>query len=307
MRYFDGEMWTNHFHEPGKLPDIGSWLSSTFSVFAKYWQGAAAVGLIVQLAGSLLIWGGIWFAARDIEVVNESIVNFNAGTVVLLVGLAVVGILMQGIGWLAMSRFLHRAHYQADPTVADAFSHALRRLPRYLGIMFILVLGAFLGLMVLFGITFAVGPLGVLLIIASIPLMVWLAIKLAFVINAVAIAPPGVSAIKASAEVSTGQFWPVFGRLFLFTLVLGISVQIVTATFGGFAQVIDPNVLALNFEVQNDQFFVQDFRVVDLLPSSGRFITALAISSVIQAASGLISTSAFVRLYLDSGAPAQID
>ena len=78
-----------------------------------------------------------------------------------------------------------------------------------------------------------------------------------------------------------------------------------TATLGGAAQVIDPNAVALNFEVQNDDLFVQDFELVELLPSGGQFALALIISSIIQAASGLISTSAFVRLYLDSGAPSE--
>lgn len=307
LRYFDGEMWTNHFHEPGKLPDIGSWLSSTFSVFGQYWQGAAVVALIVHLAGSLVIWGGLWFAARDIAIIDEELVNFTPGTVAAIVVLVVAGILLQGFGWLAMSRFLHRAHYQANPTVADTFSHALRRLPRYLGVMFMLVLAAFLAILLLVGVTVAIGPVGVVLVLISIPLIVWLAIKLAFVVNAIAIAPADVSAVRASAEVSVGRFWPVFGRLFLFTLVLGISVNIVTATLGGFAQVIDPNTVALNFEVQNDEFFVRDFDLVDLLPSGGQFLLALVISSIIQAASGLLSTSAFVRLYLDSGAPAELD
>ena len=133
-----------------------------------------------------------------------------------------------------------------------------------------------------------------------------MSIKLAFVVNAIAIAPANESAIRASADVSVGRFWPVFGRLFLFTLVLGISVNVVTATLGGVAQVIDPNVIALNFEVEGNGFVVNDFNLVDLLPSSGRFVLALVVSSIIQAASGLISTSAFVRLYLDSGGPAEL-
>ena len=43
LRYFDGEVWTNHFHEPGKLPDLGNWFSTTFGVFRQHWKGAAII------------------------------------------------------------------------------------------------------------------------------------------------------------------------------------------------------------------------------------------------------------------------
>lgn len=305
MRYFDGEMWTNHFHEPGKLPDIGSWLNSTFTVFANYWQGAAVIGLIMNLVGGIVIWGGLWFAVRDIAVIDEEVVNFGLSTGIAFGVIVILGILLQGFGWLAMSRYLHRAHFQANPTVADAFGHALRRMPRYLGIMFMLVVVALLAAFVLAVIAVAVPAIGILLLLLAIPVAVWVGVKLAFIINAIAIAPPDVSPIQASAGVSEGRFWPVFGRIFLFSLVLGIVVQIATASLGRFGQVIDADALAANIEARNNTFVVRDFALTELLPSAGQLILALAISSVIQAASGLASTSAFVRLYLDSGAPSE--
>lgn len=305
MRYFDGEMWTNHFHQPGKLPDIGSWLSSTFTVFSNYWQGAAILALIVHLAGGLVIWGGLWFAVRNVAVVNENIVNFTVGTAVLIAIVVLLGIFLQGFGWLAMSRYLHRAHFQANPTLADAFTHALQRLPRYLGVMAIVLVAVFVVLVALSVIIVAVPPIGIFLLVLAIPVGVWVAIKLAFVINAIAIAPRDVSAIRASAEVSHGRFWPVLGRLLLFTIVLAIIVQIATASLGGFGQLIDPEVLADNIQTRNNTLTINNFGLTDLMPSAGRFIIALVISSVIQGASGLASTSAFVRLYLDSGAPSE--
>ena len=305
MRYFDGEMWTDHFHQPGKLPDVGSWLSSTFAVFANYWQGAAVLGFIAHLVGSLVVWGGLWFAVRDVAIVNEDLVNFSLATGLLVAVFVLLAILFQGFGWLAMSRYLHRAHFQESATVTEAFTHALRRLPRYLGIMITLVLGMVVMVALLIGLSAAVPALGILLILVAIPVGIWVAIKLAFVINAVAIAPVDVSAVRASAEVSAGRFWPVFGRLFLFTLLSFIVVQIANATLGQFGQIIDADALALNVQMRNDSVFVRDFELSDLLPSTGQFMIALVFSSVIQAASGLVTTSAFVRLYLDSGAPSE--
>ena len=305
MRYFDGEVWTNHFHQPGKLPDVGSWLSSTFTVFANYWKGAAILGFIVHLAASLVVWGGLWFAVRDVAIVNEDLVNFSLATGLLIAVFVILGLLLQGFGWLAMSRYLHRAHFQENPTVIDAFTHALQRLPRYLSIMTVLVLAMVVAGALLIGLTAVVPPIGILLMIVAIPFGIWAAIKLAFVINAVAIAPVDVSAVRASAEVSDGRFWSVFGRLFLFTLLSLIVVQIANATLGRFGQIIDPEALALNVQVRNDSVLVRDFEFTDLLPSSGQFMIALVVSSVIQAASGLVATSAFVRLYLDGGAPSE--
>ncbi len=55
MRYFDGRAWTNDFHEPGRLPDIGRWLSATFSVFGRYWQQAAALAFGTALRSGRMI------------------------------------------------------------------------------------------------------------------------------------------------------------------------------------------------------------------------------------------------------------
>jgi len=151
----------------------------------------------------------------------------------------------------------------------------------------------------------AVPPIGILLLLAAIPVVVWLSVKLAFVINAIAIAPLDTSAIRASADVSAGRFWPVLGRILLFSLLIGIASLIVNATLGQFGQFIDPDVLSQNVQVRDDEVFLSNFELVDLLPSSGQFLVALVIGSAIQAASGLVSTSGFVRLYLDSGAPSE--
>ena len=282
MRYFDGEVWTNHFHEPGKLPDIGSWLSSTFSVFGNCWRGAAILGFI-----------------------DENFVNFTAATGALTAVLAVWLVLSLAFGWLAMSRYFHRAHFQADPSLADAFMHALKRLPRLLVTILVFMLAASVAMTLLIGLTVVVPLIGVFLIFIAIPLVVWVVVKLAFIINAVAIAPAEMSAMRASAGVSAGRFWPVFSRLFLFTLVLGITANIASAALGQFAQIIDPDVISQILQVRNDVVIVRDFSLIDLFPSNGEFIIAIVIGSVIQAASGLISTSAFVRLYLDSGAPSE--
>jgi hypothetical protein len=306
MRYFDGEMWTNHFHEPGKLPDVGSWLNTTFSVFGQYWRGAAALALITSLVGNLGIWVAIRSIVDNVAVVDEEFVNFGAGNAVALAVVVIFAFAWQGFGWLAMSRFMQRAHFQAEPTVAEALGHALRRLPKYLGVTLTLALAGVLLAIVVTFITVLVPVLGFVVIVGLVVTAVWVLVKLAFFVTAIAVVPAGTPVLRASADVSVGRFWPVLGRLLLITISLFVASQIITVGLGEFSQVVDAEALSDVVEVRDDTVFVSDFRIADLLPSTGQLAFVLIINSIVQAAGGLISTSAIMRLYLDSGAPSEI-
>lgn len=305
MRYFDGEVWTFHFHTPGQLPDIGDWLNTTFSVFGKHWRGAAILAVGLNLVAGALLWFGLRFVLRDLAIINEELVNFDASVGVGLAVVAVLSVLLQGISWVALTRFLHRAHFHANPTPADALRHAVRRLGRYL----VLLVGAIVAFVVFFlilgALIAAARGLGVVAVLASIPLGIYLMVKLAFVIPALAMAPRSSSIIGASAGVSSGRFWAVFGRLLLLIVGVGVASQILTAVLGPLAQPIQPEALADITVERGNQIYVRDFRFVDLLSSGPLFVVALAIGSSLQALTSLITTSGLVRLYLDSGAPAE--
>ena len=306
MRYFDGEAWTNHFHQPGRLPDIGSWLNTTFSVFGRYWQSAAFMALGISLIGGAGVWLALRVLVADVAIVDEEVVNLGAGTV--FAGLLVIAFafIWQGFGWLAMSRFMHRAHFQADPTVSDALAHALQRLPRYLGVIVVLALAAVLIMVIVAFLVVAVPALGVVALLAMAVVLVWLFVKLGFLFTAIAVAPAGTPVIQASAGVSSGRFWGVLGRLVLITIGVALVGQIVAVGLGDYGQYIDGDVLSNVVQVRGDTVIVRDFRVIDLLPSTGQFIVAIIVNSIVQGASAMVSTSALTRLYLDSGAPAQI-
>ncbi len=306
MRYFDGEMWTNHFHHPGRLPDIGKWLSSTFTVFGRYWQGAAALTLGTSLVGGLGVWLALRVLIADVAIVDERLINVGAGTVFGGVAVVLFAVVWQGFGWLAMSRFMQRAHFQAAPTVADSLQHALRRLSRYLAIVFSLALAALLVMLIVALLTVAVPALGVIALLALLVGGVWVMVKLAFLFVAIAVAPPGTPMLQASADVSSGRFWGVLGRLALLTIGLAVAGQIIAVGLGDFGQFIDPDELAEVVRVRGETVIIRDFTVEALLPSTGKLIVALIINSIVQGASAIISTSALTRLYLDSGAPSEL-
>ena len=306
MRYFDGEQWTNHYHEPGKLPAIGSWLNTTFSVFGLHWRGAAALAVAIAFIGNAVVWFGIKAVVGDVAVVNEELVNGSGATVLAFVLVLLFAVFFQGFGWLALNRYMQRAHFQADPSVQEALGHGLRRLPRYLLFMVVLSVAGLIVLTILSIITAVAPALGVLLLLAGLVAAVWIGVKLAFLVTAIALAPTDQSPITLSAEVSRGRFWPVLGRLLLLVVGLWLATTLVTASLGSAGQFFDAEVFANSFTFTEDTVEVADFRFADLLPSSGWLLTVIVINSIVQAASNVISTSAFVRLYLDSGAPSEL-
>lgn len=307
MRYFDGEMWTDHYHHPGRLPDIGAWLNATFGVFGRYWRGASALAFGTSLVGALVTWLAIRGLLDDVAIVDEQIVGAGAGTVFGLFVLVLVVVLWQGFGWLAMSRYMHKAHFQDHATVTDALVHASRRLPRYMGVILALAL-VVLAAMLATALLTAISPvLGILAIIGLAVGAVWAFVKLAFLFVAIAAAPPQTSVLRASASVSENRFWGVFGRLLLVFVGLAIAGQIIAVGLGEYGQMVDAEQLSNLVQVDGEVVTVSNVRFVDLLPSPGLFIIVLVVNSAVQAATGLVTTSALMRLYLDAGAPASLD
>jgi len=307
MRYFDGAAWTDHFHEPGKLPDIGSWFSTTFATLRNHWKGAAVIAFATSIVGNLLSWLGLRSIAGDIGVINEEFVNYEAAQAVGVGLLFLAGFLVQGFGWLALSRYMHRAHFSASPTIGDALSRAVARMPKLIGLYLVAALIVTLGTMLIIAITVAVPPIGVLLMLALLPFSVWALVKLTFIAPALACAGKDDSVVQASAGVSRGRFWPVLGRVLILTIGLGIAASMLSSGLGPYGSAIDPDQLANIFQIEDDgDLLINDFQVRDLFQSTGKLLIATVLSSVVGAISALISTSGFVRLYLDSGAPSEL-
>ena len=111
---------------------------------------------------------------------------------------------------------------------------------------------------------------------------------------------------KASGSVSKGRFWPVLGRVLLLTIMVAFVSGGIGAALGDFGSPVSQDAFNDTFVTRGDEIVVRDFRFRDFLPSTGDLVPYLIVSSILNAASGLVTTSGFMRLYLDSGAPSEL-
>lgn len=311
LRYWDGEVWTEHYHEgDGKLPSIGDWLGSTFSAIGAYGIPALILAVGASFVLSLVTFGGLYWAVGDAQIVQEEFVG-DVAPIIIRGGLVVLVLMLaQGFVWLAINRFMQRAHLQAEPSISEALSRAVTRLPRLVGVSLLLVAGGVV-LMVLFGLLIVVAAeagagLVVVLVLLLLPLLVFVSVKLSFISAAVIASPTSESVIKASASVSKGRFWPVLGRVVLLSIGVAIVSGMISGALGGLGQPVDQDAINDIVVGSGDNITIRDFELRDVLPSAGSFLIYVIVSSVLNGLTGLVTTSGFMRLYLDSGAPSEL-
>src|SRR5690606_14242676 len=101
-----------------------------------------------------------------------------------------------------------------------------------------------LGYLLLFGViaavivalAFTVPPLavvfGLLLILGSIPLIIWLSTKLALVPSAIILEGITIHAgVVRSWTLVRGRFWPFFGVLAVINIIMGFAAQVISVPF----------------------------------------------------------------------------
>lgn len=311
LRYWDGEVWTEHYHQgDGKLPSIGDWLGSTFNAIGAYGIPALILAVGASFALSLVTFGGLYWAVGDARVVQEEFVGEVAPIIVRGAIVVLVLMLAQGFVWLAINRFMQRAHLQAEPSISEALSRALARLPRLVGVTLLLFFAAAAVFIIFVLLLVVAGEAGaglvVLLVLLMLPVLVYLSVKLSFISAAVVASPTSENAIRASAQVSKGRFWAVLGRVLLLSIGVAIVSGMVSGALGGLGQPIDQNAVNDIIVGSGNNVSVRDFDFRDLLPSAGSFLIYVIVSSILNGLTGLVTTSGFMRLYLDSGAPSEL-
>ncbi|MEL7156165.1 MAG: hypothetical protein AAFN30_06140 [Actinomycetota bacterium] len=233
----------------------------------------------------------------------------------------VVTMILMGIGWLAGTHHLHRAHIGQPESLSESLSYGLRRLPRAIGWWIVALLLAMLAVALLVLpvvlLVAAVGEGGLALLVIVIPLFavlsVFLWVKLAFWPAAIAVGPSGVNPFSASWQMSNGRFWPVLGRLLLLWLVVtginwvsGIFTQIgFVALFAGSGIETDPVTGDLLVDGQPvDQLDVVS--VGDFLPNVVLVVFAFAIYIAAQAATQALNISGITGLYHRADGPSDL-
>lgn len=307
LRYFDGTTWTDHFHRPGELPDVGNWLSASLGILKTH--GLQAFGLAAGLGavGSLGVWAAMRIAAGDISITPDGdVLNASASSLAIGAVLLIVTVLWGAVSELVLNRYMQRAHLRAESSIGEAFTRALGRLPRLIGFVVAYFLAILVAFFVLTAVAVAAGSvaLGVFFGIFFLIVLVWASVKVAFFVAALAAAPAGTSALKASADVSKGRWWGTFGRLLLLWVLIFIISLILEAITGGVGSRFDEQAIVDRLQLDSDGNLTETLRFADLLPDS-QLLVFLIISTIAGAITTVLATSANMRLYLDAGGPSE--
>ena len=309
---------------PGRVNDIGDWLRRSFRTVATHLAplsvlfvaAAAVVTAIAYLLVHLLVADTVFF-------LNDGRVEgFGLGTALALAVVAVAATIGWTATYLGGFHFLHGAHRMGrvrdsgtDIDPVRSLLVGLARVPRYFGVMLVLVLAVIAvlggGFALIFGVAVsgadtAVLPLLILLLtIVLVPLFAWFTVKVAFVpVSAVAV-PPGRSALLSSWGVSRGRFWPILGRLalwYLLTSVLSMVNQVIVQ-IGFPALVLSWLELGPNGELLVDGRPIESLDVLvvsDLLPNPIVAAGVLAFLAGLTGAVQMASASMLVSLYVDA-------
>jgi hypothetical protein len=140
------------------------------------------------------------------------------------------------------------------------------------------------------------GGLGVIAVLAAAVAAVWLYVKLAFFLVACVAPVPGKNALAASAEVSRGRFWAVFGRLILLGLISGaisFAMSLPLSTTGPDQGEIDEA-----FVFVDDELVRVDLGAV-LGPVGLEPGVLLFVSSIVQSLTPLLALVALASLFVE--------
>lgn len=253
---------------PGIVPlhplTFGTILGRSFVALRQNPRVLLGFALVVQTAGYLLVLlaiGGVAWATFsrlltlrpgteefDTILAGSTAITLIAG-IVLGLAAGALGVIVQGVVMVEVTRAV----------VAEKLSlgQIWRRVKpiawRLIGYAVLLTLAAVAGVVVIGGILLALGlvaapvaiGLGVLAVLAWIPLFWWLMIKLLLVPAAIIIERATIGqAIRRSWTLTRGRFWPALGIIIVISLIFGTVSQIVSVPFSflsaGLTTVIAP-------------------------------------------------------------------
>lgn len=304
LRYWDGAVWTDHRHTEGATtPDIDHFFKRTFGVLKARWKPLLIIAGLLGFPAALISTVGPALVMRD-WVINFddtpgadeplSFEGFSSTNSLLGAGIVVVLFFLSFWHSASVGHQLHDAHERHSPeggaSASASITVGLRRMLPLAGLSILIVLALVAASVVPLIAAFVFPPLLLVTIPALIALFFWGWVKTAFLPVAVVSHTGTAQILKASAAVSKGRFWPIFGRLFLLAIVL-VAIQIVsnivTTIFGG-----DGALGGQEFGTNNSFVFA------DLFPSVGASIPLSVLSWVVSSAGIVIYISGLAMLFV---------
>ena len=295
QRYWDGRAWDLSTPSPGfaptatdDYPDIGDWLDRSFRSAYQRWRAVSLIAVLTAPITSVTSYVAIDRLADGLVITDERVEGWTSDRLPLVIALFVIGIVASAVGGLALARLLlDTVDGEGAGSTTEEIRAGLRSLgravailPRAAGWLIVVVIG-FVGVALVAAVLVAlVPPLAVVVIVAGVPIAVWIGIKWAFVVVAI-VDRPG-APFSRSSETCRGRWWATFGRLLLLGIVMWlISLVIQTvgtiATGGGFAGFGGGTT---TFEVDSDGSF-DPIVLDDELDFGWWFIVVTAITSVV--------------------------
>lgn len=256
-----------------RQPAIGELFGDGFRFMSARWRALALLAVVTAAPSAVLSAIAIGRLADGVRVIDDELVgwsNDRLRPVGIMFGIVA---LLGAIGALATASLMLRTIDEQraidsatlGPTVRTTGSelsdagHALTRslliMPRafgWFGLASLVVLGVFAAMAAL---TIVVPLLGILLILALLPAMVFAAVRLAFVMQAV-VDRPG-NPFARSARVSRDRFWPTLGRMLLvgmtgWVIRSMINTPVSLTSNGGFGAGFGRTATASSFEINED-------------------------------------------------------
>jgi Na+-transporting methylmalonyl-CoA/oxaloacetate decarboxylase gamma subunit len=221
-----------------RLPDIGDWLGRSFAHMIERWRSLATIGLLTVVPSTVLSTMGIARLVEGVVITDSDVIGWSNDRLPDALTLIGIGVVFGFIGFLAaivlmladadarLARNQVTEPGQGELTTSSEINagysstlSALRVAPGTAGRTAVVTVGFASVISALVLITIAATPIGILLILASIPLFAYAALRLSF-INYAIVDRPG-TPLRRTLTVSKGRFWATVGRLLILALVIG--------------------------------------------------------------------------------------
>lgn len=302
LRYWDGSIWTEH-RSPvggdtaaaagpgGRLSDIGSWLSRTFNDLWARKVPLLALGAILLACWAVAGFIGTW-AVDDLVYLDGEWDGVDGGRL----GLASIGLLLVALAslivYVAVVHQLYWARFGEDHSAGASLSAAIAVTPRVIGWGLVFMGAAIVVVVALLVVTLIVPVVGVLLILAMIPLGIYLWVKLAFFLVAIVAPAAEPNPFKGSARVSShGRFWPVLGRLLLIGIISSVVGYVLSLPLGAAS---DPgsfdDIIVTDGSDEILYFHIGDF-IDEIIGGTGIILLLSAIPQMLSSVIGVAGTT----------------